>query len=144
MMTNETLLTLNNYLTWIDQIQGLPAAALVCFSAIAVGYVLRCIKRFPNEGIPVVVILWAAVAMLFIADPRASTMPMRIWGARNLFVGLALGVIAWIAHKTVLSKLEKFILGGSFTNNDSDPKKPTNPPTSNLNDNNNADTKDKH
>src|SRR6266576_2651788 len=79
---------LNQLLQWLDKIQGLSAVALVFLSCIVVGYALRFIKRFPNDGIPVVVILWGALAMLIIADLRASTMPARIWTTRNLLVGL--------------------------------------------------------
>jgi len=100
---------LNQLLQWLDKIQGLSAVALVFLSCIVVGYALRFIKRFPNDGIPVVVILWGALAMLIIADPRASTMPARIWTTRNLLVGLIIGLAAWMAHNFILAKLEDFI-----------------------------------
>lgn len=101
--------TLNDILTSLDKIQGLSAVALVFLSCVVVGYALRFIKRFPNDGIPVVVILWGALAMLFIADPRATTMPARIWTARNVFVGLIIGMVAWLTHKMLLSKIENLI-----------------------------------
>lgn len=101
--------TLNTILSALDKIQGLSAVALVFFSCIVIGYVLRFVKAFPNNAIPVVVILWGALAMLFIADPRATTMPARIWTARNVFVGLIIGFVAWFTHKIVLSRLEDMI-----------------------------------
>ena len=100
---------LNQLLQGLDKIQGLSAVALVCFSCVVIGYVLRFIKAFPNDGIPVVVILWGAVAMLMLADPRPTDMPARIWTVRNLFVGLIIGFVAWLLHKVVLSKLEDYI-----------------------------------
>lgn len=121
---------LNDLLQWLDKIQGLPAVALVFISCIAVGYVLRGIKSFPNQAIPTVVVLWGMVAMLFIADPRASTMPARIWTARNTLVGLAIGFFAWLAHKYLLKKFEnwiakKFDLGDTnFFDKSAPPKDP--------------------
>lgn len=102
--------TLNSLLLWLDKIQGLSAVALVFFSCIVVGYVFRFIKSFPNNGIPVVVILWGALLMMFIADPRAASMPARVWTARNISVGLIIGTVAWISHKIILSRLEDFLI----------------------------------
>lgn len=100
---------LNDVLSLLDKVQGLSAVALVCFSCVVVGYVLRFIKQFPNDGIPVAVVLWGMVAMLVIADPHPAAMPMRIWTARNLMVGAIVGFIAWMLHKIVLSKIEDYI-----------------------------------
>ena len=102
--------TINTALQYLDKIQGLSAVALVFLSCIVIGYVLRLIKSFPNEGIPVVVILWGALVMLFIADPRATTMPARVWTVRNILVGLIIGMAAWVSHKMVLSYLEDFLI----------------------------------
>lgn len=101
--------TLNSILQLLDKVQGMSAVALVCFSCIVVGYVLRFFKSFPNDGIPVTVILWGAVAMLVIADPHPSAVSLRIWTARNFMVGIIIGFIAWMLHKIVLSKIEDFI-----------------------------------
>lgn len=100
---------LNDLLQWLDKIQGLSAGALVLFSAIVVGYCLKFIKTFPNQAIPIVVILWSAIAMLFIADPRATTMPARVWSTRNLLTGLIDGLLAWLLHNLVLSKVEDWL-----------------------------------
>jgi len=101
--------TLNDLLQWLDKIQGLSAGALVLLSCVVLGYVLRFIKKFPNDGIPVVVILWGAVAMLMLADPRATSMPARVWTLRNLIIGLVIGLLAWFIHNFALKKLEDFI-----------------------------------
>ncbi len=128
--------TLNQLLQGLDKVQGLSAVALVFLSCIVVGYILRFIKAFPNDGIPVVVILWGAVAMLFIADPRVSTMEARIWTSRNLFVGLIIGAVAWFTHKILISRLENLIASKFpqvndttlFSRKDSDVSQPPNPP----------------
>lgn len=93
----------------LNKLYGLPAAALVLLSCVAVGYVLRFIKRFPNDGIPVAVILWGAVAMSLVADSRAANMSLRVWIVRNVLVGLGIGFGAWVTHKMVLSKIEDWI-----------------------------------
>lgn len=132
-----TLDSIDSFLKILDNIQGLSAAALVALSCIVVGYALRFIKRFPNDGIPVVVILWGALAMLFIADPRATTMPARIWTARNIMVGLIIGALSWLVHKIVLSRIENLIaskvpsMAGTtfFNQKDTQPNPPADPGT---------------
>lgn len=101
--------TLNDILSALDKIQGWPTTALVFATCIVFGYALRFIKRFPNDGIPVAVILWGAVFMLLLADPRPHDMPARVWTVRNLLVGLAIGFFAWILHKVILTKLEGWL-----------------------------------
>jgi len=100
---------LNSLLSALDKIQGLSAAALICFGCIVLGYILRFIKKFPNDGIPVAVILFGSAMMLFLADPRPTAMPARIWSVRNLLVGAIIGFVAWMLHKVVLSKIEEYI-----------------------------------
>lgn len=100
---------LEELLKLLDGIQGLPAVALVCFTCVVVGYALRFIRPFPNQAIPVVVILWGAVAMLLLADARPTTMSPRIWTARNFSVGLIVGMLAWLLHKLVLARIEDLI-----------------------------------
>lgn len=102
--------SIEQFLSFLDKIQGLSAAALVGLTCIVVGYLMRAIKPFPNEGIPVVVILWGAIGMLFLADPRATNMPARIWTVRNLFVGLVIGLLSWFAHKLILSRIENWFI----------------------------------
>ena len=127
---------LNQLLSVLDKIQGMSAVALVCFSCIVVGYILRFIKSFPNDGIPVAVILWGAVAMLVIADPHPAAVSLRIWTARNFMVGIIVGFIAWMLHKVVLGRIEDYIakrFAGSgnttlFNKQDPPADKPVDPP----------------
>lgn len=93
----------------LNTLYGLPAVALVFGSCIALGYVLRFVRRFPNDGIPVAVILWGGIAMSVIADSRASSMPLRVWIVRNLLVGMIIGLGAWLVHKIALSRLEDWV-----------------------------------
>ncbi len=102
--------TAENILSQLDKIQGWSVAALVLGCCIAVGYMLRVIKSFPNEAIPVVVILTGALSMLLLADPRPTAMSARIWTTRNFIVGLILGLTAWMGHKIIVSKIEDFLI----------------------------------
>lgn len=111
-MTN----TLDSVIAWLNQLYGLPAATLVFASCIVLGYALRFVKRFPNDGIPVAVILWGGIAMSAVADARASNMSLRVWVVRNILVGMVIGMVAWLAHKIILSRVEDWIaskFGGS-------------------------------
>ena len=101
--------TIDQIIGYLNQLYGLPAAALVFLSCIAVGYALRFIKAFPNGGIPVAVILWGAIIMTLVADARASNMPLRVWVVRNVLVGLFIGFCSWLFHNMILSKVEDWI-----------------------------------
>lgn len=100
---------LDKLIAGLNSLYGLPAVGLVFGSCIVLGYVLRFIKKFPNDGIPVAVTLWGAVAMSLVADSRSSNMTLRIWVVRNVLVGMIIGLAAWIVHKTAISKLEDWI-----------------------------------
>jgi len=105
--------TLNNILSGLDKLQGLPAAGLVFVLCIAIGYAWRGanLKWFPNDAIPVVVMVMWAVFMMFIADGRPTTMPHHVWTARNLAVGFVIGAVAWAVHNYIISRFESKLAG---------------------------------
>lgn len=124
--------SLDQIIAWLNRLYGLPAGALVLGTCIVLGYILRFVKRFPNDGIPVAVVLWGAIAMSLVADSRASSMPLRIWVVRNVLVGMIIGLAAWMAHKIALSRLEDWIATKFNLNNTDFFKKktiPTDPTT---------------
>lgn len=114
--------------SWLNQLYGLPAGLLVLCTCIVVGYGLKFWKAFPNQAIPLVVILFGGLMMSLIADSRTTSQPLRVWIVRNIGVGLILGTVAWIIHNKALSKLEdwiakKFDLGDTaFFNKTDKPK----------------------
>ena len=97
---------LNGLLSNLDKLQGLPSATLVFFLCLAVGYAWRWLKFswFPNDAIPMVVMVTGALFMMFIADGRPTTMPHHVWTARNLAVGFIIGCLAWAVHNYVIAK----------------------------------------
>jgi hypothetical protein len=108
---------MENTIDWVDTIlqqavallgklYGLPGGLLVLVSCLTVGYALRMWKWFPNQGIPVVVVLWGPVFNMLIADPLADTFPIRIWLVKNFLVGVVIGGAAWLIHNKVLKRLE--------------------------------------
>jgi hypothetical protein len=88
-----------------DQLLGAPTGALVLLSCIAFGYVLRFFRRFPNEAIPLAVILWGAAFFMLLA-PERQNMALRFWLARNFTIGLIIGFVAWLIHNKGLAILE--------------------------------------
>lgn len=102
--------TIETIIDALNKIEGAPAIALVLLSCLAVGYALRFIRRFPNDGIPVAVILWGAAFMPLLSDFRTSGIQsLRVWIIRNLVVGLIVGFVAWLVHNLILSKVEDWI-----------------------------------
>jgi hypothetical protein len=102
----------NQFLDWLLKLQTLPAVILVFLSCIVFGYAWRFIrfKWFPNDAIPVAVILWGSLAMCLAADPASSGMRMRIWIIRNVMIGAIVGFLAWVTHAALLKKLEQKLL----------------------------------
>ena len=90
----------------LGKLYGLPSYAVVFIACIAVGYVLRLWKSFPNEAIPIVAIVWGAAFLPLVADPWEDGSPWRIWFFKNFLIGLIIGAAAWVFHNQILSKFE--------------------------------------
>ena len=95
----------------LNVVNGLPGHAVVGLSCIIMGYTLRFIKRFPNDGIPLACILWGMAFNPMIADVRLPGTSLRIWLVRNALLGLIIGGGAWMLHKYLLSRIEDKIPG---------------------------------
>lgn len=93
----------------LNAISSLPGHVLVGLTCLIVGYALRFIRRFPNDGIPLVSILWGMVINPLLADVRESGTPLRLWLARNIMVGLVIGAVTWALHRYILKKIEEKI-----------------------------------
>ena len=91
------------------KIQSWPTVGLVFAVVIIVGYCLRFWKWFPNDGIPVAVIVTGAAAMLLVSDGRPDNIGWRVWNVKLCFTGLIIGFIAWMMHNLVISKIEDFL-----------------------------------
>lgn len=113
----------------LDQIATWSNPLLTVAACIVVGYLLRFIHRFPNDAIPVVVILFGSVVFMFLADKCPANVLARVWHAKNLIVGLILGFVAWIAHNQVLSRVEDWVATKVPGLNSLLGKQPPTPPT---------------
>lgn len=116
------------------KIQSWPNVALVFALVIIVGYCFRFWKNFPNEAIPVIVILTGAVGMMLLAEACPPNLKPRIWHAKNAIVGLIIGFLAWMAHNLVVSKVEdwlatKFTFVAKMFTTTTVPKDPPKDPT---------------
>jgi hypothetical protein len=108
MNTIETFFT--QATSMVDRLYSLPVGVLVMLLCIVAGYIFRCVKRFPNEAIPVAVILLGGVVAPILA-PIDTAMTLREWLAKNAIVGLVIGFAAWMLHNLVISRLEDRIMG---------------------------------
>lgn len=98
--------TLNGMLS---QLWGLPYLTVVFILCFSFGLVLKYSKWFPDEAIPFAVIVLGGVFAPLLADPRADTLPLRIWVAKNIVVGMIVGMGTWAAHKFLVKPLaERF------------------------------------
>jgi hypothetical protein len=93
----------------LNSLYGLPGHMLVGLACIVLGYTLRFVKRFPNDAIPVVCILWGMIFNPLVADERIAGTSLRLWVARNILIGLIIGAGAWALHRYFLKKFEEKI-----------------------------------
>lgn len=100
---NETIETVT---TSLGKLYGLPGYGLVALFCVMAGFCLRAIKRFPNEGIPLALVLLGMVLNSVIADPASDNLPFRIWLVKNVLVGGICGYVAFLGMKFVARKLK--------------------------------------
>lgn len=120
--------TIENILDYIstaaNKLDGVPSGVLVILACIVAGYILKTIKKFPNDAIPWFVTILGGILNIFLADIN-SDLPVRTWIVRFFAIGLVKGFAAFIIHNRLLKPLEE--KWGLFQGNP-DPNVPT-PPT---------------
>lgn len=122
---------MKDILDFLTNLYSLPVAGLVAILGIVLGYILKFWKKFPNDGIPPVVILACGAAAPLMATPPGNGDSIRIWAFKNIVVGLAIGLLAWLAHNQVLKRIEDKL--GLFSNGaGSGPPSPPVPPAATL------------
>lgn len=113
--------TLNSLLTQLvdllARLGGLPGFAMVFLFCLVTGFVLKRISRFPNNGIPVAVVLAGMVLNSLIADPRTDALPFRVWIVKNILFGGIIGFLAWLAH----NQRRRIPIVKNFIGDDDDP-----------------------
>ena len=97
---------INELVEALNALYGLPGIALVALFCLLVGYALKLCKRFPNEGIPLVLVILGGALLPLISDFRGSPLPLRIWLVRNVLVGMLIGLCTWLAHKLIIKRIE--------------------------------------
>ena len=100
---------INQVVDLLNKLYGLPGIALVALMCLLGGYALRLCKCFPNNGIPLVVVIFGAAILPLISDFRSSPLPLRVWLVRNILVGALIGLCTWLFHNSVIKKLENKI-----------------------------------
>lgn len=91
---------------WNDQLMGAPVGVLIFIACIVLGYVLKIMEFFPNKRIPAAVVVFAVV-LFMCAAPERKELAMRIWLVKNFCIGMAIGLLAWLAHAQVLKRIEE-------------------------------------
>ena len=113
---------MNSILDSLGSLYGLPGYALVALSCIVLGYVLRALRFFPNQGIPLACVLWAMVLNPLLANGRTAADSPRVWLLKNILIGMIVGFLAWILHKLILRRFEDKIAGlAKFLGDEADP-----------------------
>lgn len=116
----------NNYLT------GAPAGILTIVICIVAGWVLKSWRRFPNEAIPLSVVMVGVVWFMLMAPAKSNETALRIWLGRNAAIGSGLGLFAWGVHYFVLSRFEDSLpLLGKLLSKAKAEQPPADPPATN-------------
>lgn len=90
--------------TYLD---GAPVYVVTCLGCLIVGYALRAAKRFPNDAIPLCVIGAGGLIYLLMA-PVADGQTLRGWVVKSIVCGMFWGLVTWLAHNVIISKVEEF------------------------------------
>ncbi len=90
---------------WMDKLTGAPGWVLVGIGCLAIGLTLKKIKAFPNQAIPLVLILIGILGSIFLAAEEPKGMGHRSWVTRQAFIGLIIAFTAWGFHHFVLKQL---------------------------------------
>jgi len=91
----------------VNQLDGAPVWLLVVIFSLCVGYTLKWIKRFPNNLIPLPVVLGAALAnSILMSAVRPPGVAFLAWATRQFIVGLVLGFVTWLLHHYVIKRIE--------------------------------------
>lgn len=106
---------MNTLLQFNEQLNGAPFGVLIFFFVIGCGYVLKSLKRVPNNFIPFAVIV-AATLLFMLGAPARGEISLRIWLVRNFLIGFTIGFLAWLAHRLVLKRIERKL--GLFAGDD--------------------------
>lgn len=113
---------ITDFVSWAMNLGAAPFTVLI---ALAFGYVLRLIPRFPNGWIPVTVIVFTTIAFPLIARHHADDTTFQ-YVIRTVFMGMVIGLGTVGLHERFISKIEdKFPLLGkllSATKDKSDSK----------------------
>lgn len=110
---NDTIQALKNtLLDLVNQIVTMSPELLVIVAILIVGFVLKLVKSFPNEYIPAVGSLMGASLYPFVADVAKVDYQVRLPWLRQILIGLALWLVAWVLHEKVLKRFNKYLPKG--------------------------------
>lgn len=93
----------------IKQISQINTGALVVFSVIAAGYLLKALPFFPNNFIPIATFVVAVASNILLGDLGEVSPSSRNPHVRLALVGVVFWAIGWLLHNQGLSRLEKFL-----------------------------------
>lgn len=98
---------MNELLQLNDKLMNAPAGVVVALFAIALGYVLKISAFFPNNRIPLVIVLFTAVVFPILeacADTMAAKEHVALRVPINVLIGFIIGFLAWAFHAQILKK----------------------------------------
>jgi hypothetical protein len=104
----ELLQIINDALT---QLLKLTPEALLGLFIIACGYVLRGIKWLDNRWIPLVCCVLGGSLYPFIAKQASADPDLAHPYVRLVMIGFLIGLLAWVFHEKILSRIEDRIPG---------------------------------
>jgi hypothetical protein len=101
-MTNEVVTTLNDISKVAYGLLGSGAVVITIIGCIAVGYLCKALPFVPNKFIPAIVWLTGGASMLVMES--TSVVSVRNPKFAIAIVGVGIGIVSWIIHRTLLKK----------------------------------------
>lgn len=108
----------------VNTLVNMPLLLVAALGLNVVGWLLKSIKVFPNDKIPATVVVAGGILGFFLVPMQGPadwsfrlSNPAVADVIRRVGIGLVLGFVAWLLHKTLLRRIEKYILS-KFGNGD--------------------------
>lgn len=108
----------------VNTLLNMPLLLVAALGLNVLGWLLKSIKSFPNQYVPTVVVTAGGVLGFFLVPMQSAadwtfqvSNPEVADVIRRVAIGLVIGFVAWLFHKTALWRLEKW-LKAKFGNSD--------------------------
>jgi hypothetical protein len=105
---------MDQIIEWNNKLLNAPAGVIVGLVCIALGYVGKMTKPFPNRFIPAAVMACGSILFTLLTWQKGIDVPTV---TRNACIGFFIGFVSWLVHRLIIKRFEQklgLFVGDSF------------------------------